>query len=85
MAASALSITSMLNIHKPLFVMKIKIQKTDESINYQEMWPDKETSEVLKQDLAKVNPDFFDLAQRFFDCFPAVREIVFNTELTDNE
>jgi hypothetical protein len=75
----------MLNIHKPLFVMKIKIQKTDESINYQEMRPDKETSEVLKQDLAKVNPDFFDLAQRFFDCFPAVREIVFNTELTDNE
>ena len=78
--------------------MKIKIQKTDESINYQEMWPDKETSEVLKQDLAKVNPDFskvfsnsgsmpdfFDLAQRFFECFPAVREIVFNTELTDNE
>jgi hypothetical protein len=40
---------------------------------------------VLKQDLAKVNPDFFDLAQRFLECFPAVREIVFNTELTDNE
>ena len=39
--------------------------------------------EVLKEDLAKVNPDFFDLAQRFFECFPKFREVVFNTELTE--
>lgn len=63
--------------------MKIKIQRTEEAITLQEMWPDKETKEVLKEDLAKVNPDFFDLAQRFFECFPKFREVVFNTELTE--
>jgi hypothetical protein len=63
--------------------MKIKIQNTNEAITFQEIWPDKETSEIVKQDLAKVNGDFFDLAQRFFECFPRFREIVFNTELTE--
>ena len=63
--------------------MKIRIQKTDESISYQELWPDREASEQVIKDLEEVNGDFYDLAQRFFDCFPAVREIVFNTELTD--
>jgi len=63
--------------------MKIKIQNTNEAITFQEIWPDKETSEIVKQDLAKVNGDFFDLAQRFFECFPSFREIVFNTELTE--
>lgn len=65
--------------------MKIKIQRTDEAITLQEMWPSEETKEVLKKDLAKVHPDFFDLAQRFFECFPQFREVVFNTEMTDNE
>ena len=46
--------------------MKIKIQNTNEAITFQEIWPDKKTSEIVKQDLAKVNGDFFDLAQRFF-------------------
>ena len=62
--------------------MKIRIQKTNETITFQEMVPDEETKEVLKKDLERVNPDFFDLAQRFFECFPQFREVVFNTELT---
>ena len=65
--------------------MKIKIQRTEETITLQEMWPSEETKEVLKKDLATLHPDFFDLAQRFFECFPQFREVVFNTELTDNE
>ena len=63
--------------------MKVKIQNTKEAITLQEIWPDKETSEAVKKDLAEMNGDFFDLAQRFFECFPQFREIVFNTELTD--
>lgn len=63
--------------------MKIRIQKTNETITFQEMVPDEETKEVLKKDLERVNPDFFDLAQRFFECFPQFREVVFNTELTN--
>ena len=63
--------------------MKIRIQRTEETITFQEVWPDKETSEIVKKDLADVNGDFFDLAQRFFECFPQFREIVFNTQLSD--
>ena len=63
--------------------MKVKIQNTKEAITLQEIWPDKETSEVVKKDLAEMNGDFFDLAQRFFECFPQFREVVFNTELTE--
>ena len=63
--------------------MKIRIQKTNETITFQEMVLDDETKEVLKKDLERVNPDFFDLAQRFFECFPQFREVVFNTELTN--
>ena len=65
--------------------MKIRIQKTNEAITFQKERPDMERGSALKQDLAKVNADFFDLAQRFFDCFPRFREIVFNTELTNYE
>ena len=63
--------------------MKIKIQRTEETITFQEMVPDEETRQVLKKDLEAVNPDFFDLAHRFFECFPQFREVVFNTELTE--
>ena len=63
--------------------MKIKIQNTQEAITLEEMWPDKTASERVKKDLAEVNGDFFDLAQSFFECFPQFREIVFNTELTE--
>ena len=65
--------------------MKVKIQNTKEAITLQEIWPDKETSEDVKKVLAEMNGDFFDLAQRFFECFPQFREVVFNTKLTDNE
>ena len=64
--------------------MKVKIQNTIEAITLQEIWPDKETSEIVKKDLAEMNGDFFDLAQKFFECFPQFREIVFNTQLTDD-
>ena len=63
--------------------MKVKIQNTKEAITLQEIWPDKETSEDVKKVLAEMNGDFFDLAQRFFECFPQFREVVFNTELTE--
>ena len=63
--------------------MKVKIQNTKEAITLQEIWPDKETSETVKKDLAEMNGDFLDLAQRFFECFPQFREVVFNTELTE--
>lgn len=63
--------------------MKVKIQRTETAITYEEMSPDKENAERLKKDLAEVNMDFFELAQRFFDCFPRFREVVFNTELTE--
>lgn len=65
--------------------MKIKIQRTDETITLQKMVPSDDTKEVLKKDLAKIDKDFFDLAQRFFECFPKFREVVFNTELTSDE
>ena len=63
--------------------MKVKIQNTKETITLQEIWPDEKTSEIVKKDLAEMNGNFFDLAQRFFECFPQFREIVFNTELTE--
>lgn len=63
--------------------MKVRIQRTDEAITIQELWPKEEMKEALKKDLAKVDKDFFDLAQRFFECFPKFREVVFNTELTE--
>ena len=65
------------------YAMKIKIQRTEETITLQEMVPDEETRQVLKKDLEGAKPDFFDLAQRFFECFPQFREVVFNTELTE--
>jgi len=74
----------MLNIQKPLFAMKVKIQRTEKAITLEEIWPDKETSKIVKKELAKVNGDFFDLAQRFFECFPQFREVVFNTQLSDD-
>lgn len=63
--------------------MKIKIQRTEKAITFQEMVPSEESKEVLKRDMQDVNPDFFDLAERFFECFPQFREVVFNTELTE--
>ena len=89
MAATALTVvivrSSMLmwNIYQTQYAMKIKIQNTQEAITLEEMWPDKTASERVKKDLAEVNGDFFDLAQSFFECFPQFREIVFNTELTE--
>ena len=63
--------------------MKIRIQRTEETITFEEVWIDKETSEIVKKDLEKVNGDFFDLAQKFFECFPQFREVVFSTQLSD--
>lgn len=63
--------------------MKVKIQRTDTAITYEEVLPDKENADMLKKDLAEVNMDFFELAQRFFECFPRFRDVVFNTELTE--
>lgn len=63
--------------------MKVKIQRTEGTITIQEMGPDIKKAEVLKKDLAKVDKNFFDLAQRFFECFPRFREVVFNTETTE--
>lgn len=63
--------------------MKIKIQRTEDSITLQEDCPEKSTCKKVIKDLKKVNGDFFELAQRFFECFPRYREITFNTELTD--
>lgn len=63
--------------------MKIKIQKTEEAICLLEKIQQAETEELLKRDLAKVDKNFFDLAQRFFECFPKFREVVFNTEITE--
>lgn len=63
--------------------MKIKIQKTDEAICLLEKNQQVETEELLKKDLTKVDKNFFDLAQRFFECFPRFREVEFNTELTE--
>ena len=63
--------------------MKIKIQKTDEAICLLEKIQQAETEELLKRDFAKVDKNFFDLAQRFFECFPKFREVVFNTEITE--
>jgi hypothetical protein len=65
--------------------MKVRIQRTDDAITYEEEWPDMVKSERVIKDLAEVNGDFFDLAYSFFECFPKFREIVFNTECTDNE
>ncbi len=62
--------------------MKIKIQKADKAICLLEKNQQVETEELLRRDLAKVDKNFFDLAQRFFECFPKFREVVFNTELT---
>ena len=62
--------------------MRVKIQRTDDSITLQECSPE-ESCKNLVQDLREVNGDFYDLAMRFFECFPRFREIVFNTDLTD--
>ncbi len=64
--------------------MKIKIQNTNEAITVQEEWPSKETCRKVIRDLSEVNKDFFDVAQKFFESFPRFKEIVFNTELTED-
>ena len=48
--------------------MKVRIQKTDDAITYEEEWPDMVKSERVIKDLAEVNGDFFDLAYSFFEC-----------------
>ncbi len=64
--------------------MKIKIQNTNEAITIKEEWPSQETCKKVVRDLSEVNNDFFEVAQKFFECFPRFREIVFNTELTED-
>ena len=63
--------------------MKIKIQRTDGTITFRRMWFDKVAKEELMKEMTNVHQDFFDLAQRFFECFPKFREVVFNTEMTE--
>ncbi len=65
--------------------LTIKIQRTDDSITVEELGPDIEAEKAMKRDLAEVNPDFFDLAYRFFEVFPRFKEIVFNSKISKDE
>ena len=40
--------------------------------------------EKLSDDFSEVKADFFDMAEKFFQSFPRFKEIVFNTELSDD-
>ena len=61
--------------------MKIKIQKTEETISIERIRPNKQD---LKRNLAEVDKDLFETAVLFFETFPRFKEIVFNTEVTEN-
>ena len=65
--------------------MKIKIQKSDDAIKFQAGWlADEVTPEKVSGELSEVKADIFDLAEKFFQSFPRFKEIVFNTELSDD-
>ena len=65
--------------------MRIKIQKTDDAIKFQSGWAaDEMNPEKLSDDFSEMKADFFDMAEKFFQSFPRFKEIVFNTELSDD-
>jgi hypothetical protein len=61
--------------------MKIKIQKTDGTITFERIRPNKRN---LKRNLADLGKDLFETAELFFETFPRFKEIVFNTEITED-
>lgn len=61
--------------------MKIKIQKTGEDITIERIRPNKRN---LKKNLSEVRQDLFEAAVIFFETFPRFKEIVFNTEITED-
>ena len=83
MAVTALDTNVMLNILIHQCAMKIRVQRNDESITFRKEWLDSEEKAWLEREIAKVPPDIFSLAERFFECFPRFREIVFNEEITE--
>ena len=64
--------------------MKIKIQNTNEDITIKEIWSHNDAKESIINDLAEVKTNLFEVMEKFFDAFPRFKEIVLNTELTEN-
>ena len=64
--------------------MKIKIQNTNEEISIKEIWSQNDAKERIINDLAEVKTNLFDVMEKFFDAFPKFKEIVLNTELTED-
>lgn len=64
--------------------MKIKIQNTNEEISIKEIWSQNDAKERIINDLAEVKTNLFDVMEKFFDAFPRFKEIVLNTELTED-
>lgn len=64
--------------------MKIKIQNTNEEISIKEIWSQNDAKDRIINDLAEVKTNLFDVMEKFFDAFPKFKEIVLNTELTED-
>ena len=64
--------------------MKIKIQNTNEEISIKEIWSQNDAKERIINDLAEIKTNLFDVMEKFFDAFPRFKEIVLNTELTED-
>ena len=62
--------------------MKVKIQKTDGTITFERIRPHRRN---LKKNMAEMRRDLFETAELFFETFPRIKEIVFNTELTEDD
>jgi len=63
--------------------MKIKIQNTNEAVRVREVW---EFEEFCKKDKNKNEEcsKAIIAGQIFLECFPRFKEIIINTELTEN-
>ena len=60
--------------------MKIRIQNTNEGLRVRETWNEKE----YKKNIGKVEGSVILAAEYFLSCFPKFKEMIINTDLTDD-
>ncbi len=60
--------------------MKIRIQNTNEGLRVRETWDEKE----YKKNIGKVEGSVIIAAEYFLACFPRFKEMIINTDFTDD-
>ena len=65
--------------------MKIKIQNEGQNVAVKSDWPKNETKQVVEGDFPQLHVDAYKAASEFMEQHPEFKEVVFNTELTEDE